>query len=70
MAKRQIRVTILPTGEMKIDNTGNPDEQRILAELGELAELLTGDKKGLEVEQHVHSHGGHNHTHQHVGGAS
>lgn len=68
MAKRQIKITITPQGQLKIDNAGNPDEKRILDELAELAELLTGDKKGFQVEQHVHSHGGHNHTHQHIGG--
>lgn len=68
MAKRQIKVQILPDGEMKINNAGNPDEKRILDELAELAQLLSGDKKAFEVEKHVHTHGGHAHTHQHVGG--
>lgn len=66
--KRQIRIEITPAGEMKIDNAGNPDEQRILDELGELAQLLNGDGKGFKVEKHVHTHGGHAHTHVHVGG--
>ena len=73
MAKRQIKVQILPTGELKFDNSTNPDEKRILDELGELAELLTGEKTRFKVEQHVHKHGhGHEHTHdhQHVGGGS
>ena len=68
MAKRQIRIQIEPDGTMKIDNAGNPDENRILEELGELAELLNGDGKGFKVEKHVHAHGGHSHTHTHVGG--
>ena len=68
MAKRQIRIQILPTGEMKVDNAGNPGEQQILDELAELAQLLNGEKKGFKIEKHVHSHGGHNHTHQHAKG--
>lgn len=68
MAKRQIKITITPSGEMKINNAGNPDEGRILDELKELAELLNGDGAGFQVEKHTHTHGGHNHTHQHVGG--
>lgn len=66
--KRQIKITITPAGEMKVNNEGNPGEKQILDELAELAQLLNGDSKGFEVEKHVHSHGGHNHTHQHVGG--
>ena len=66
--KRQIRIEITPTGEMKVDNAGNPDEKQILDELAELAELLNGDKTGFKVEKHVHTHGAHSHTHQHVGG--
>lgn len=67
--KRQIKVQILPTGEIKFDNAGNPDEKRILAELGELAELLTGNQAGFEIEQHVHTHAtAHTHEHQHIGG--
>lgn len=68
MAKRQIRVTITDEGEIKIDNAGNPDEQKILAELAELAEFVTGDKAGFKVEKHTH--GAHSHTHevQHIGG--
>lgn len=68
MAKRRIKVEILPNGELKFDNSGNPDEKRIVDELAELAELLNGDGKGFEVEKHVHKHGAHTHTHQHVDG--
>ena len=68
MAKRQIKIEILPDGTMNIDNAGNPDEKRILDELSELAELLNGDKAGFKVEKHVHTHGGHANVHQHVGG--
>ncbi len=68
MAKRQIKITISPTGDIQVDNAGNPDEQRILDELSELAEFLTGDPEGFQVEQHVHTHG-HEHAvdHQHTG---
>lgn len=66
--KRQIIVEITPTGELKFDNSKNSDEKQILEELGELAEFLTGDKKGFEVEKHTHKHGTHTHTHTHVGG--
>jgi len=66
--KRQIKITISETGEMSIDNAGNPDEAKILDELGELAQLLNGDKGGFKVEKHVHTRGGHSHTHVHVGG--
>lgn len=69
--KRQIKLKILPTGEMKIDNAGNPDEARIKAELAELAQLLTGNGGGFEVEKHVHTHlTAHTHTHNHAGGKS
>jgi len=63
MAKRTIKVQVLPGGEVKINNAGNPDEKRIIAELAELAEMLSGDPKGFKVEQHVHTHG-----HSHVAG--
>ena len=67
--KREIRVKIMPNGEIKFDNAGNPDEKRILEELSELAALLTGDPKAFKVEQHVHTHAtAHDHTHTHVGG--
>ncbi len=68
MTKRQIKVTINPDATIKVDNAGNPDEQKILAELSELSQLLNGDKKGFEIEKHVHTHGGHNHSHITVGG--
>lgn len=60
--KREIRVTIKDDGEIKFDNDGNPDEQRILKELAELAKLLSGDEKAVKIERHVHTHG-HGHTH-------
>ena len=68
MAKRQIRLQITEEGIIKVDNAGNPDEKRILDELGELARLLNGDEKDFKVEKHVHTHGGHSHTHITVGG--
>ena len=68
MAKRQIKFEITTEGEIKVDNTGNPDEQKILAELGELAELLNGDEKGYKIEAHKHTHGSHSHVHTHSHG--
>jgi hypothetical protein len=56
MAKRQIKIKILPDGQIKIDNAGNPDEQRILKELEELAQVLNGDPKAVTIEKHVHTH--------------
>jgi hypothetical protein len=64
MAKRVIKVTINQDGTIKINNVGNPDEKRILAELEELAKVLTGESKGFEIEKHVHTHlTAHTHTH-------
>lgn len=54
--KRQIKVKILPTGELKIDNSGNPDEERIKSELAELARVLTGNGLNFKIEKHVHTH--------------
>lgn len=69
--KREIRVKIMPDGEIKFDNAGNPDEQRILKELAELAELLTGNPQAVRIEKHVHTHAtAHTHDHTHVGGHS
>lgn len=62
MATRKIKVTVSKDGTLKFDNAGNSDETRILRELGELAELLTGNKQGFEIEAHTHSHLV-NHTH-------
>ena len=71
MSKRQIKVTIEPDGNIKFNNAGNADEARILKELSELAEILSGNPKAVEVEKHVHSHAtAHDHTHQHTGGKS
>jgi hypothetical protein len=71
MAKRQIKVTIDPqTGAIKVDNTGNPNEQQILRELSDLAKILNGDKAGFKVEEHKHTHGGHTHTHIHSNGGT
>ena len=64
LQKREIRVTITDDGEIKFDNAGNPDEQRILKELAELAKLLSGDEKAVKIEKHVHTHG-HGHAHSH-----
>lgn len=63
--KRQVKITFNPDGTIQINNAGNPDEKRILSELAELAEVLTGKRDGFEVEQHVHSHG-HTHTQDHT----
>ena len=49
--KRTIKVKINKLGEMAVDNTGNPDEARILKELAELAELANGSKTGFKVEK-------------------
>lgn len=69
MAKRQIKVTFDPkTGEIKIDNSANPNEQQILRELSDLAKILNGDQAGFKVEEHKHTHGGHSHTHIHSNG--
>lgn len=53
---RKIKVQVLEDGTIKFDNAGNPDEKRILSELGELAQLLTGDPAGFKIEAHVHNH--------------
>jgi hypothetical protein len=63
MAKRQIKIDISEEGEISIDNAGNPNEKQILDELAELAEIANGNKDGFKIEKHVHSHGGHNHSH-------
>lgn len=63
--KREIRITITDDGEIKLDNAGNPDEQRILKELAELAQILSGDPAGVKIEKHVHAHGGHTIVHDH-----
>lgn len=69
MAKRQIIVTIDPeTAEIRVNNAGNPDEALILKELADLSKVLNGDKAGFKIEEHVHTHGGHAHTHIHTGG--
>ena len=65
MAKRQIKVEILPDGTIKFDNAGNPDEKRIMKELQELAQLLSGDPQKLVIEKHVHTHAT---THTHTDG--
>lgn len=67
--KREIRIKIMPNGEIKFDNAGNPDEKRILQELAELSKLLTGDEQGVKIEKHVHTHStSHTHDHTHVDG--
>ena len=70
MAKRQIKITFLPGGQVKINNAGNPDAARIEKELAELAAVLNGDAQGYQVEKHVHTQGHspaetHEHTHKH-----
>lgn len=54
--KRQVKITINPDGAIQINNAGNPDEQRILKELEELAKILTGESQGFKIEKHVHTH--------------
>lgn len=53
---RKIKVTVSESGEIRFNNEGNPDEKRILRELSELAQMLTGDPRGFKVEAHVHTH--------------
>ena len=62
--RRQIKVKILENGTLQFNNSGNPDEKRILSELADIARLLTGDPQGFVVEQHVHAHG-HSHDLDH-----
>jgi hypothetical protein len=65
--KRQIKVKIATDGTINFDNSTNPDEARILKELAELAQMLSGDPKAVKIEKHVHTHAnGHTHTHEHV----
>ncbi len=69
--KRQIKVKISADGTISFDNSINSDEQKILKELAELAQLLNGDPQAVKIEKHVHQHGhahGHAHDHIHVGG--
>lgn len=61
MQTRTIKVNISADGTINFDNAGNPDEQRILKELAELAKLLSGDEKAVKIERHVHIHD-HNHA--------
>lgn len=68
MGKRQITVEIDDEGNVLIVNKGNSDESLILKELADMGLALNGDKQGFKVEEHVHTNGGHNHTHIHVGG--
>lgn len=63
--KREIKVKIGKDGTINFDNSVNPDEARILKELAELAQLLSGDPKAVKIEKHVHIHGsGHAHSHE------
>lgn len=63
--KRQIKVKISADGTISFDNSINSDEQQILKELAELAQLLSGDPKAVKIEKHVHQHGhAHGHTHE------
>lgn len=60
--KKQIKITIMPNGSLKIDATKMPGTSAaILKELQELAELVGGDMNALVIEKHVH--GAHTHTH-------
>jgi len=63
---KKLTVTIQEDGSVKIDASQMPGtSEEILAELGDLAEMLSGDPASLVVEKHVHSHG-HTHTDTHV----
>ena len=67
MSRRVVKITIGPKGEILVNNAGNADEARILKELSELAQLLSGDPLAVKIEKHVHSHGtAHEHTHEHT----
>ncbi len=66
--KRQITVEIDDEGNVRIINKGNSNEALILQELSDMGLALNGDKQGYKVEKHVHTNGGHNHTHIHIGG--
>lgn len=68
MGKRQITVEIDEDGNIRIINKGNSDEALILKELADMGLALNGDKQGFKVEEHIHTHGGHNQIHTHVGG--
>ena len=70
-AKRQIKVKIAADGTINFDNSQNPDEARILKELAEIADMVSGDPQAVKIEKHVHQHGhghAHSHDHVHVGG--
>jgi len=65
---KELTITIKPDGEIKTDASKMPgSEAQILAELGELAELLSGDPAALVVEAHKH---GVQHVHVHAGSAT
>lgn len=69
MAKKQITITVTPDGELKVNSTKLPGtEKQILAELAELAELLSGDPGNFVVEKHIH--GAHSHVHADTGKVS
>jgi len=55
-APRKIKVKINPDGSIQFNNAGNPDENRILKELSELAEMLNGQPEGFKIEAHTHNH--------------
>ncbi len=66
MAKKQLKITVTDTGDLKVDASKMPGtSQQILDELQELAELVGGDFNALVVEQHVHGHGAHSHADAH-----
>lgn len=67
MQTRTIKVKIGADGTINFDNSQNPDADRIMKELRELAELLSGDPQAVKIEKHVHQHGHvHGHARDHV----
>jgi hypothetical protein len=54
MAKKQLKITVTDTGDLKIDASQMPGSaSQILDELKDLAELVGGDVNALVVEQRV-----------------
>ena len=64
MGQRVINFKIGKDGSLRVDNSRNPDPQRILDELAQLSQAANGNPDGFKVEQHTHDHE-HNHDHNH-----
>ena len=64
----ELKITIGDDGEVKFDASKmDGSEADILAELGDLIEMLGGDPGDLVVEKHIHRHGkGHVRAHEHI----